>query len=227
MRVPILVGDALHTRVRYEERHFHLADLGVIPRSVVTGAWKSRDLLLWTALQWGLSPEEFEVLDHMPMSAVRELVEQWEEASEITLDEVVGVIKTARDHKSALESDLIDRGLRLRNFPTPEYTWHDLHVIITNSNVHSRLFAACHPEQAGWDLPAQLAAEAVDLLRWIQWSKSQSAQDDPENPPKPIPRPGVGTKEPKHRKMTLEQAKALFDRPDPDREKKLYAMFRD
>ena len=229
MRVPILVGDALHTRVRYEERHFHLADLAVIPKSVITQAWNLRERLMWAALKWGLPPEEFEVLDHMPMSAVRELVVQWEKDSEITLDEIVGVIQTSRAHTMALESDLIDKGLRLRNCPTPEFTWHDLHVVIKTSGVHSHLFAECHPEQAGWDLLAQLTAEGVDTLRWIQWAKTQAAQDDPENPPDPIPRPGVGDSPPdevKHRKMTMEQAKQLFDRPDPDREKKLFAMFR-
>lgn len=229
VKVPVIVGDGLHERVTRVTRHFTFADLTVMPLSIITDSWeRSADAVMWAALEWALPAEQFAVLDDMPLSAVRQQVSAWEAHFGITLEEIIGLARTRKNHPVELEADLIEIGLRLRNCPTPEFNWRDLYVIVKTRGPHSNLYGAVFPDKAGWDTANQLAAEAVDVLRWLQWAKSEAAQD-PGTMPKPIPRPGVGdapSGEPKHRKMTLEQAKKLFDRPDPDREAKLFRMFR-
>ena len=229
VKVPVIVGDGLHERVTHATRHFTFADLTVMPMSIITDSWKrSADAVMWAALEWALPAEQFAVLDDMPFSAVREQVSAWEAHHEITIEEIIGLVRTRTNHALELEADLIEIGLRLRNCPTPEFNWRDLYAIVKTRGPHSNLYAAVYPDKAGWDMANQLSAEAVDVLRWLQWAKSE-ASENPDTMPKPSPRPGVGdapSGEPKHRKMTLEQAKKIFDRPDPDREAKLFKMFR-
>lgn len=52
------------------------------------------------------------------------------------------------------------------------------------------LFRAMYPEKAGWTLTNQLIALAVDVLRWLQWAKTEDGSRG-FNQPEPIPRPGV------------------------------------
>jgi hypothetical protein len=229
VKVPVITGTGLRERVTHVTRHFTFADLTVMPLSIITDSWgRSAEAVMWAALEWALPAEQFATLDDMPLSAVRQQVSAWEAHHQITLEEMIGLARTIKNHPLELEADLIEIGLRLRNCPTPEFNWRDLYVIVKTRGPHSNLYAAVFPDKAGWDLPAQLAAEGVDVLRWLQWAKSEAAQD-PSTMPKPIPRPGVGDDahgEVKHRKMTLEQAKKIFDRPDPEREAKLFRMFR-
>lgn len=66
----------------------------------------------------------------------------------------------------------------------------------------SALARAVQPDASPWTLEAQLLAEAVDGVRWLQWSKTKDAERN-RNRPKPFPRPGVTDQE-KTRKITAE-----------------------
>ena len=217
-------------RVAYVPQRFAFQDLSLVPRQVMKRAQRQPDLM-WAVLEWGLPADQFDVLDNMPMSGIMQLVSEWEQASQVTIEDIARVINTIENHSEPVEMDLIDRGLRLRNCPSPEFNWRDLYVILKNSGPHTHYFRAINPEAAGWDLPAQLQAQAVDILRWLQWVKTEAAQEPHAQPPPLIPRPGVKAGESrdgelKGRRMTLERAKKRFDRPDPDREKKLFTLFR-
>ena len=85
-------------------------------------------------------------------------------------------------------------GLRLRDVGTPGFSWHDLRVIVRrqpDDSVLSReLQGEGEDEDTRWTLEAHLLATAVDVLRWLQWSKTRDAEKN-KNQPEPIPRPGV------------------------------------
>lgn len=224
----------LAERIEYLRVTFTYRDLNLIPRQVITGSWKSSpETMMWSALKWALPADEFARMDDMPLSAVRAELTWWEKKCGITLREVTGILRTVEAHSSALEFDLIQAGLRLRDFPNDRHHWRDLLVFIRHLDCHSRLFKATNPDAAHWDLNAQLLAEIVDTQHWLAWAKTEAAQD-PSTAPDPWPRPGVTPKEDtlferaaKTKPMTLDRAKEVFARPeDPDRAKKLYTMFR-
>jgi hypothetical protein len=93
-------------------------------------------------------------------------------------------------HPLAIESDLIDRGLRLRQLGTNKLTWRDLHAIVAYLDERSALGRAIQGDAAPWQLPEMLLAAAVDRLTWLAWAKTKDGQKG-RNVPKPIPRPGV------------------------------------
>ena len=226
------VRDGHAERIRYAARTFEFADLGVVPRAVIESARNTSELaLVWAVLSWGLPPKQLAYLDDIPMTAVRARLKEWEEASSITIEQILGLMNATTKYALEIESDLIRLGLRLRNFPSPECTWRDLYVILRTAQPDSRFYQAANPEGAQWNLTNHLLAEAVDTLRWLQWAKTVNAQDS-STMPKPIPRPGVaandrnGNGDLKGRRMPLDEAREVFDRPDPNRPKKLYELFR-
>lgn len=48
-------------------------------------------------------------------------------------------------------------------------------------------------EYGPWSQSEMLLAEMVDLLRWLQWAKTEAAEKK-QPPPDPFPRPGVNRK---------------------------------
>jgi hypothetical protein len=91
----------------------------------------------------------------------------------------------------------------------------------------SHVYESRHPDQAGWTLANQLAASAVDALRWIQWSKTKDGHDD-VNMPEPIARPGVGPRlaHPKGKGLPRSKFRKLFKRDEKsDRIKRLNELF--
>ncbi|MFD4438984.1 DUF5361 domain-containing protein [Nocardia sp. NPDC058519] len=102
---------------------------------------------------------------------------------------ILGLDALIQQHGGAIESDLIDRGLRLRQLGTDDLTWGDLCAIVTHRLPSSALSRALKPADWAWQLPELLMADIADSLRWLRWAKSTSARSG--RPPKPIPRPGV------------------------------------
>lgn len=94
------------------------------------------------------------------------------------------------DECAALEFDLIDRGLRLRDFPSERNTWRDLVVIVRNLGSESAYFRVTHADTWNWDNQAMLQASMVDLLNILVWFKTADGQKG-RNRPKLVPRPGV------------------------------------
>lgn len=178
-------------------REFDLRPIAEVPVDIVTtGTEESR---LWSVLQWGLmDPKQMDVLDHMPMRRILDMVEFWEKDSDITIDEIRSVTKTIEEHRGPLEADLIkDYHLRLRNCPSPEFNWRDLWIIITYADVNSNLIAAAHPDKYQWDRHAMLLADIADNTDWLVWAKTKAAQERGATPPLRRERPGVKNPEPR------------------------------
>lgn len=213
-------------------RSFDFRNLAELPRDLVADAPRMTELsIMWGALKWGLPDEQLAWLDRMTMREVRKRFRQWENDSNITVEEIIGLVSAINKHSMAIEYDLIAKGLRLRDIPSRETNWRDLLVILRMSGPHDRFYQAVNPKAAQWDLTNSLLAELVDSVRWLQWAKTDRATDI-STIPKPIPRPGVASagenndNKVRGRRMPLERAKERFDRPDPDRNKKLYDLFR-
>lgn len=95
------------------------------------------------------------------------------------------------EHSEALEYQLITHGLRLRWLGSERLNWRDLLVIVKHSPESSALFRSVHgAEQAEWTLTNHLLAGMTDVLRWLQWAKTEDAARK-KNRPRPIPRPGI------------------------------------
>ena len=92
-------------------------------------------------------------------------------------------------HGPALESDLIKAGLRLRNYPSPEYTWRDLWIFVRHVSITSTCLVRCSPSR-GWDRNNMLLADMVDGIHWLQWAQTKDGRKN-RNRPEKIPRPGV------------------------------------
>lgn len=94
------------------------------------------------------------------------------------------------EYREAIEYDLIDKGLRLRDLGEPGFTWRDLYVITRKSPPASALARELYGEDAHWGLLEQLAAAMVDAQNLANWLQSKDGAKN-RNRPKPIPRPGV------------------------------------
>ncbi len=107
---------------------------------------------------------------------------------------ILGILVLAEDPVKgrALESDLVNAGLRLRwvNDELHDFTWRDLKVFIAEAGPGTALFRAHNPEWV-WDQHAMLLADIADGIRILAWQKTKDAQSK-RNQPKPIPRPGIG-----------------------------------
>lgn len=99
-----------------------------------------------------------------------------------------GLLTLLRQHREAVEYDLIALGLRLDWLGTEALSWRDLWVIVRRSKADSAVYRAQHPDEWAWGLPEQLLAATVDTLRAANW---QRAGGKPKDFPWPIPRPGV------------------------------------
>lgn len=93
-----------------------------------------------------------------------------------------------RQHREAVEYDLIALGLRLDDLGSRALTWRDLWVIIRRSPPESAVFRAQNPDSWAWGLPEQLLAAANDSLRVANWQRAGGKRSEY---PWPIPRPGV------------------------------------
>lgn len=100
------------------------------------------------------------------------------------------VLLDDEEKRAAIEADLIDRGMRLRWFPSPDYSWRDLYVIVKHLGQESNFGRVSIGDDAVWTFQAQLQATMVDYLRLLFWTKTKDGSKG-RNPPKPIPRPGV------------------------------------
>lgn len=103
------------------------------------------------------------------------------------------------EHKEALERDLIDLGLRLRDAGSPGFEWADLRAIVRWAPKSSALYRSMYlpDEDSAWGLQEMLLAAIADSLRWLQWAKTKDGARG-RNMPEPIPRPGHRPKVTKH-----------------------------
>lgn len=103
---------------------------------------------------------------------------------------LAGVILDEPKKCAALEFDMIERGMRLRDFPSGTHTWRDLLVIVQCLDNGSAYYRACNEDDWSWDMNNMLSAAAVDALNMLVWMKTEDAQKG-RNRPSRIIRPGV------------------------------------
>ena len=107
---------------------------------------------------------------------------------------ITGLVRVIRDHGEALEADLIERGLRLRNVGTEEFTWADLSAIVRHLPDSSALVRDSmddlQREKAQWGVAEQLMAVMANALNVLVWAKTEDASKG-INKPEPILPPGV------------------------------------
>jgi Family of unknown function (DUF5361) len=170
-------------------REIDLRPLSELPASVILNATPGG--LMWDVFAWGMvDSAQVAVLDHAPMRRVMALFEDWERDSGVTVGEIRHLIALHEKHPEELEMDLIDRGLRWRNCPSPEFNWRDLRLVVSYSSVDSHIVGATNPKRAGWNNFTMLMADMVDALNWLVWAKTEAAQKN-GSPPAQIERPGV------------------------------------
>jgi Family of unknown function (DUF5361) len=172
-------------------REVELRSLAEIPRGIVSGA--TDDSIVWDAFVWGMiKPAQIAALDHAPMRHVLGLWREWQKDSGIEINRIRQLLALIDKHGEPLEADLINKGLRLRDCPSPEFDWRDLSVFVKFVGPHTHIVAATSPKRAGWDNLSMLIADAVDDLNWLVWAKTKAAADGGD-PPALIERPGVKT----------------------------------
>ena len=95
------------------------------------------------------------------------------------------------EHREAITSDLLDRGLRLHTLGV-DLRWSELKAVVARSvtDPHSALFRELSPDVAGWGRPEMLLADIADTLHWLKWAKTPDGAKN-INHPDPIQRPGV------------------------------------
>ncbi|MET7752307.1 MULTISPECIES: DUF5361 domain-containing protein [Actinomycetes] len=106
---------------------------------------------------------------------------------------ILGLVGLINKYREAIESDLIDRGLRLRWLGTESLTWVDLRSIIACLGPESALGRAMNPlppEEREWGLTEHLIAHLVDLTNLLWWAQTKDGQNN-MNRPSRIPRPGI------------------------------------
>lgn len=87
-------------------------------------------------------------------------------------------------HHTAVEGELIRRGLRLRDVGSDRCTWSDLRAVIYTAEPGSCLAVALG---VPWAATEYMLANVVDLLSAGNW---QRGGDKNARRPKPMPRPG-------------------------------------
>lgn len=95
-------------------------------------------------------------------------------------------------HGPALEIDLIERGLRLRDVGTDALPWQDLRAIVAGSRPESALYRDVHGvEAAEWaPIVPQLLAAIFDAIQLNTYYLQRLGGATPD-PPAQLPRPGV------------------------------------
>ena len=93
------------------------------------------------------------------------------------------------DHRAELEYDLLTHGKALDDLGTPDLSWRDLLVIVTQQPRTSALARVLEPAAHSWGLPEQLLAGVYDLLKYDMWRNSDPKKRGPE--PRPLMRPGI------------------------------------
>lgn len=103
---------------------------------------------------------------------------------------IAGLLTLIREHKEAVEFDLIELGLRLDWLGSETLTWHDLAVIVRQSPPGSAVRRSAMGADAPWSLTDLLLAQMIDNTNLLIWLQSADGQKN-QNRPKPLPRPGV------------------------------------
>lgn len=123
-----------------------------------------------------------------------------------------------REHREAVELEVIRFGSRLRRMGTRELSWRDVLTICRSAPPKSRLAGELDP-RAAWGDGEYLLALVVDVLNVANWQRSKDGSKG-RRPPKPIPRPGQSERGARERgrfkdvqPMSLDDMGAFLHRP--------------
>lgn len=169
-----------------------LPPLGTVPEKTVRVALRFPvSEQAWALLELLAPPSTIAVIDKIALGYLQVILSQWEDAADLRVGELFHIVSmiSVPKNREALAADLIAKNMRLRQFPSDEYTWSDLKIIIKHLDMHSALYGAVYPERAGWDRQNMLLADISDRLHWLQWAQTKDGRKG-RNRPKPIPRPG-------------------------------------
>ena len=98
------------------------------------------------------------------------------------------LLELIRQHREAIEYDLIGLGLRLDDLGTRRLSWRDLWVIVREAPNRSALVRAIDPESAAWSHTDYLLALVFDAVQIGNWHRAGSPAG---YRPEPLERPGV------------------------------------
>lgn len=115
-----------------------------------------------------------------------------------------------REHREAVEYELIRHGQRLRWMGSRGLSWRDVWVICRSAPPKSPLAIALSPQMA-WDTADYLLADMADSLRWLVWAKTRDGSKN-RNQPQPIPRPGRPGSKSDVQSMNVTEMKAFLAR---------------
>lgn len=99
-----------------------------------------------------------------------------------------GLLELIRQHREAIEYDLISLGLRLDWIGSERLTWRDLWVIVQQLPRTSAMARSVDPEATLWGQAEQILAGIYDALNVANWQRGEAKR---HTFPKPLPRPGV------------------------------------
>ncbi|MCA1841342.1 MAG: DUF5361 domain-containing protein [Actinobacteria bacterium] len=111
---------------------------------------------------------------------------------------ILGILEILEDSKKyrALERDLLEHGLRLRQVGSRDFTWRDLFAFVSESAQDSAFFRASFPTEWMWDHKSLLLAEVADRLAILAWQNTEDGHKG-KRPPAPMDRPGI--EQPNHK----------------------------
>jgi len=92
------------------------------------------------------------------------------------------LLELIQQHGSALEYDLIRDGLRLRDCPSAEFTWRDLHVYVKHLPPDSATVQAVDEKFGGWTRGDRLLAIIANMLRLLWWAKTKDGHKGRRRP---------------------------------------------
>lgn len=96
---------------------------------------------------------------------------------------IAGLVGVLRDHREAIEYDLLRIGLRLDHLGTRRLTWRDLLVMVRKAQPESALYKSMNPQ---WQRTHELSMlQSMEFtLRWLQWAKTSDGHNG-RNVPEP------------------------------------------
>lgn len=134
---------------------------------------------------------------------------------------IIGLFEFLDEHEGAVQSDLIDKGLRLRSIGREDFNLQDLLVIIENSGQGTALFRKLNPKEWVWTHTDHLLALVYDKLAEHNWMISKDGAKGIKRP-KPLPRPGLvdennETKQISGKPVTIEEMERILGESAPFR----------
>lgn len=132
---------------------------------------------------------------------------------------IIGLFEFVAEHEGAIESDLIDKGLRLRQVGVEDFNCEDILTVIRYAGEGTALYRELNPDGWMWSHTDYLLAMVYDKLAEHNWMISKDGSKGIKRP-KPIPRPGLvdennETKQITGKPVTIEEMERMLGNDAP------------